>query len=70
MNKPIRIKFSWIMMEIFIFTNNREFNWELLYKTFIFFTSNYSVTVPWYKHDKITNLFTYCDIKIVMIMRY
>lgn len=58
MNKPIRIKISWIMMEIFIFTNNREFNWELLYNTFIFFTSNYSVTVLWYKHDKITNLFT------------
>lgn len=58
MNKPIRIKISWIMMEIFIFTNNREFNWELLYKTIVFFTSNYSVTVLWYKHDKITNLFT------------
>lgn len=57
MNKFIRIKISWIMMEIFIFINNREFNWELLYKIFIFFISNYFVIVFWYKYDKIINLF-------------
>lgn len=57
MNKFIRIKISWIMMEIFIFINNREFNWELLYKIIIFFISNYFVIVFWYKYDKIINLF-------------